>query len=81
MPQVKILIIPRKDGFSRYENITGNFLITSSAGGVNLRAFQMRDMTLTELARSVAFLSQGALTVEVVAVSYTHLTLPTKRIV
>ena len=43
-----------------------NFLISSSAEGVNLRAFQMRDMTLTELARSVAFLSQGALTVEVV---------------
>ena len=43
-----------------------NFLITSTAEGVNLRAFQMRDMTLTELARSVAFLSQGALTVEVV---------------
>jgi hypothetical protein len=43
-----------------------NFLVTSSAEGVNLRAFQIRDMKLTELARSVAFLSQGALTVEVV---------------
>jgi hypothetical protein len=43
-----------------------NFLITPSAEGVNLRAFQIRDMTLTELARSIAFLSQGALTVGVV---------------
>ena len=43
-----------------------NFLITSSAELVELPAFQMRDMTLPELARSIAFLSQGALTVEVV---------------
>ena len=43
-----------------------NFLITSSAEGVALRAFQMRDMSLPEVARSIAFLSQGALTVEVV---------------
>jgi hypothetical protein len=43
-----------------------NFLSTSSAELVELPAFQMRDMTLTELARSIAFLSQGALTVEVV---------------
>ena len=43
-----------------------NFLITASAEGVLLRPFQMRDMTLTELARSIAFLSQGGLTVEVV---------------
>ncbi len=42
-----------------------NFLITASAERVDLPAFQMRDMTLTELARSIAFLSQGALTVEV----------------
>ena len=43
-----------------------NFLITASAERVDLPAFQMRDMSLTELARSIAFLSQGALTVEVV---------------
>lgn len=43
-----------------------NFLVTPSAEDVNLRGFQMRDMTLPELARSIAFLSQGALTVEVV---------------
>lgn len=43
-----------------------NFLITASAEQVDLPAFQMRDMSLTELARSIAFLSQGALTVEVV---------------
>ncbi len=43
-----------------------NFLITSSAERVELPAFQMRDMTLPELARSIAFLSQGALSVEVV---------------
>ena len=43
-----------------------NFLITSSAERVELPSFQMRDMTLPELARSIAFLSQGALTVEVV---------------
>jgi hypothetical protein len=43
-----------------------NFLITASAELVELPAFQMRDMTLPELARSIAFLSQGALTVEVV---------------
>jgi hypothetical protein len=43
-----------------------NFLITPSAERVELPAFQMRDMTLPELARSIAFLSQGALTVEVV---------------
>ena len=42
------------------------FLITSSAELVELPAFEMRDMTLSELARSIAFLSQGALTVEVV---------------
>jgi len=43
-----------------------NFLITASAERVDLPAFQMRDMSLTELARSIAFLSQGALTAEVV---------------
>jgi len=43
-----------------------NFLITASAERVDLPAFQTRDMSLTELARSIAFLSQGALTVEVV---------------
>ena len=43
-----------------------NFLITAAAEGVNLRPFQVRDMKLTELARSIAFLSQGALSVEVV---------------
>lgn len=43
-----------------------NFLITASAERVELPGFQMRDMSLTELARSIAFLSQGALTVEVV---------------
>jgi hypothetical protein len=43
-----------------------NFLITSSAERVELQAFQVRDMSLTELARSIAFLSHGALTVEVV---------------
>jgi hypothetical protein len=43
-----------------------NFLISYPAEGVDLRAFQIRDMTLTELARSIAFVSQGALTVEVV---------------
>lgn len=43
-----------------------NFLIATSAERVELPAFQMRDMSLTELARSIAFLSQGALTVEVV---------------
>jgi hypothetical protein len=43
-----------------------NFLVTASAERVELPAFQMRDMTLPELARSIAFLSQGALTVEVV---------------
>lgn len=43
-----------------------NFVITSSAERVDLPAFQMRDMSLSELARSIAFLSQGALAVEVV---------------
>lgn len=43
-----------------------NFLITASALHEDLPAFQMRDMTLPELARSIAFLSQGTLTVEVV---------------
>ena len=43
-----------------------NFLSTASAERVDLPAFQMRDMSLSELGRSIAFLSQGALTVEVV---------------
>jgi hypothetical protein len=43
-----------------------NFLIAPSAERVDLQAFQMRNMTLTELARSIAFLSQGQLTAEVV---------------
>lgn len=43
-----------------------NFLINFPGKSVDLPAFQLRDMTLTELARSIAFLSQGTIVVEVV---------------
>lgn len=43
-----------------------NFLINFSDKAVELPAFQMRDMTLPELARSIAFISKGGLTVDVV---------------
>ena len=43
-----------------------NFLTTAGAERVELSAFQIHDMSLTELARSIAFLSQGLLSVEVV---------------
>ena len=43
-----------------------NFLINFPEKSVDLPAFQLRDMTLPELARSIAFLSQGAFAIEVV---------------
>ncbi len=43
-----------------------NFLINFGEKSVDLPAFQLRDMTLPELARSIAFLGKGAFTVEVV---------------
>ncbi len=43
-----------------------NFLIVASAENVDLPRFEIRDVLLPELARSIAFLSQGVLTVEVV---------------
>ncbi len=43
-----------------------NFVITESAAEVRLPPFEIRHVRLSELARCIAFLSQGALTVEVV---------------
>lgn len=43
-----------------------NFLMNIPDRSVELPAFQLRDMTLPELGRSIAFLSRGAVTVEVV---------------
>lgn len=54
-----------KAAWMKYNPID-NFLITPSAEAVRLPAFEVRDMALSELARSIAFLSQGALVVETV---------------
>ncbi len=43
-----------------------NFVMTKSAENVGLPPFEILNVNLTEMARSIAFLSQGALTVEVV---------------
>jgi hypothetical protein len=43
-----------------------NFVMTESARNMRLPPFEILNVRLTEVARSIAFLSQGALTVEVV---------------
>ncbi len=43
-----------------------NFLYTGSASSGRLPSFEIRNVRLAELARSIAFLSEGTLTVEVV---------------
>jgi hypothetical protein len=43
-----------------------NFVVTESAERVRLPAFEIRNVRLTELAQSIAFLTEGELTVEVV---------------
>lgn len=50
-----------KDAFTN-----DNFVMTKSAENVMLPPFEILNVRLTEMAQSIAFLSQGALTVEVV---------------
>jgi hypothetical protein len=47
-----------------------NFVMTESAGNVQLPPFELLNSNVKELARSIAFLSQGALVVEVVPAEY-----------